>query len=57
MKQSLIDRLVKPQEQDEKVFDTYKKLLSVMPSLTNEQLSSLNFECWCEARQRTMDEN
>lgn len=57
MKQELIDKLVKPEGQLKGTFKAYTEILRLMDKLTNEQLSSLSFECWYEAKQRTLEEN
>lgn len=48
----LADRLTKPDEQEEKTFEKFTSLLPVLPNLTPEQLSTLSFEVWHEARTR-----
>lgn len=47
-----VKNLVKPSNQDRKLFNDLKKALIVLPKLTDEQLALVNFECWHEARSR-----
>lgn len=44
--------LVKPDDQDRNVFNTYKRFLKDLPKLTPEQLAILHFEVFHEARNR-----
>lgn len=45
-------RLTKPDAQEEKTFKKFTSLLPDLPNLTPEQLSTLSFEVWHEARSR-----
>lgn len=51
-----MSKLEKPEGQDRNVFNGYKRLLSQLDQLTNDQLAKLNFECFHEARKRTLKE-
>ncbi|ANA49209.1 hypothetical protein PMW_84 [Pseudomonas phage phiPMW] len=48
-----ITELNKPEGQDRKVFNQFKKALEHLPDFTNEQLARLQFEVFHEARMRT----
>ncbi len=48
----LADRLTKPEQQEAENFEKFTSLLPILPYLTPDQLSTISFEVWHEARQR-----
>lgn len=48
------DRMTKPEEQSDENFEKFTSLFRILPYLTPAQLSTLGFEGWIEARERTI---
>lgn len=46
------NRLTKPEGQSEENFEKFTSLFRILPHLTPEQLSTIGFEVWSEARER-----
>lgn len=53
MKERDIKKLDKPEDQDQNVFNAFKRFLKILPDLTNEQLAIVSFETWDIAYQRS----
>lgn len=52
-----ITELKKPEHQDRKVFNQFKKTLDHLELFTNDQLARLQFEVFHTARMRTGSDN
>lgn len=52
MRANEVAKLKKPEGQSDEVFKVYTDFLLTLPLLTNDQVASIHFESWDEARTR-----